>query len=185
MLRQREPRVVDKAFLAFVRTKPCCSCGQFPPAVQAAHIRMACPELDKRAVGLGEKPDDRWAVPLCVAEHLDNPNAQHKGSERAFWKRVGVDPFAVAMALYAEFRPDGPPSDSGPKVRRRKRKRLNITTKRFGRVRVGEQHSWGDGRSTGSFIFTGNKLKPKMKWPKQRLRSASRWPQGRKIRSKQ
>lgn len=101
-LRQRQPRVEDKAFLAFVRARPCCVCGVFYP-IQAAHIRNSSPEHNKRATGLGERPDDKWTVPLCVGCHLDAPDSQHRVGERAFWSRVGVDPFAVAQRLYAEF----------------------------------------------------------------------------------
>jgi hypothetical protein len=53
-LRQREPRVEDEAFLAFVRTHLCAACGA-PPPNHAAHIAMACPERGKRATGFGEK----------------------------------------------------------------------------------------------------------------------------------
>ena len=132
-LRQREPRVEDKAFLAFVRTHRCAACGA-PPPNHAAHIRMACPALGKRSVGTAEKPDDRWAVGLCRECHQDGPQAQHKGSEAAFWRRVRVNPFAVAQALYEAFTtakatgfPKRPSqvkraTDSGPKVRRPKRK---------------------------------------------------------------
>lgn len=64
---------------------------------------MACPERGKRSTGMGERPSDRWAVPLCPDCHLDGPDAQHKGSERAFWDRAGVDPFEVAAQLWDEF----------------------------------------------------------------------------------
>jgi hypothetical protein len=102
-LRQRQPRVEDKAFLAFVRRQPCCVCGAFPP-VQAAHLRQACPERGKRATGLGERPDDRWVVGLCAPCHLDGPGALHKVGEEKFWCRAGIDPFEIAATLYAEFR---------------------------------------------------------------------------------
>ena len=102
-LRQREPRKSNAAFLAFVRRQRCCACGEFPP-VQAAHVRMASPECGKRATGIGERPDDRWSVPLCARCHLDGPDALHKVGEERFWKRAGVDPFALAAALYEEFR---------------------------------------------------------------------------------
>ncbi len=160
-LRQRQPRVEDKAFLAFVRTRRCCSCGAPPPS-HAAHIRMACRERGKRETGKGERPSDRYATPMCQTCHLDGPGAQHKGPEAAFWRRVGVDPFAVAAALYAEFtsahasRSPKRPSQAkgatywGAKVRRPKRKR------------------------PAHFTFAADKSKPKMK--SRPLRSASRWP---------
>lgn len=101
-LRQRQPRVEDKAFLAFVRRRRCCGCGEWPP-VQAAHLRGACPERDKRQTGKGEKSSDRWTVPLCARCHLDAPDSLHRTSEETFFRRIGIDPFAMADALYAEF----------------------------------------------------------------------------------
>jgi hypothetical protein len=84
-------------------------------------------------------------VPLCPDEHLNGPGAQHRGAERAFWRRVGIDPFAIATALYEEFlashpakssgRPKEaarvkPATDSGVKVRRSDRKRRRGSTRR-------------------------------------------------------
>lgn len=77
-------------------------CGRMPS--QAAHIRFTNPEYpQKRAVGIGEKPSDRWCINLCVGCHLDDPDSQHKVGEEAFWARVGVDPFRVADELWREF----------------------------------------------------------------------------------
>lgn len=100
-LRQRQPRIADKPFLDFVRRQKCCVCGRWP--AEAAHVRMACPERGKRETGKGERPSDRWAVPLCSGCHREDRDAQHGGGERRFWERVGADPFAVAERLYAEF----------------------------------------------------------------------------------
>lgn len=102
-LRQREPRITDKAFLAFVHTKPCCACGTFSD-VQAAHLRRPCLERGKRATGLGERPNDFWSVPLCRGCHLDSPNSLHRTSEEVFFARLKIDPFALAADLYEEFR---------------------------------------------------------------------------------
>ena len=102
-LRQRDPRVECPAFLAFVRRHACSACGA-PAPNQAAHLRFTDPRYpEKRAVGIGEKPSDRWAVPLCAECHLDAPDAQHKVGEHEFWKRVGVNPFELAANLYAQF----------------------------------------------------------------------------------
>lgn len=106
-LRQRQPRVKDAAFLAFVRTRKCCVCGRWP--THAAHVKMGCPERGKRPAGAGEKSDDRWAVPLCPGCHQDDPGAQHRvGDEEKFWRVAGVDPFQVAADLYAEFKGELP-----------------------------------------------------------------------------
>lgn len=99
---QRNPREECPAFLAFVRRKPCCACHAPAPS-QAAHIRMASRAAGKRSTGMGEKPSDRWAVPLCSDCHLDSPEAQHKVGEQVFWYRVGVDPCSLAATLWAQF----------------------------------------------------------------------------------
>lgn len=98
-LRQRQPRVKDTAFLAFVRTHQCTTCGKGPPS-QAAHIRMGSLAYDKRSTGAGEKPSDKWAVSLCVGCHLGE---QHRMGERIFWEQHRIDPFAVAQRLYKMF----------------------------------------------------------------------------------
>lgn len=101
-VRQRQPRVECPAFLEFVRSHPCCVCGA-PPKSQAAHLRMQSLEWGKRETGKGERPSDRWANPLCQECHLDGPDSQHKLGEKKFWSQVGIDPFALASALYDQF----------------------------------------------------------------------------------
>jgi len=99
-LRQRQPRNRNDKHLSMVRTMPCCcGCGRPAPS-EAAHIRgnWACPE--KPSIGMQEKPDDKWTVPLNAWCHRDGPDAQHKGSEKAFWLRVGKDPFVIAKRLW-------------------------------------------------------------------------------------
>lgn len=92
---QRQPRLRDSRFLAFVRTKPCAACGKPGPS-DAAHIRMASKAHDKRYVGLGEKPDDRWCVPLCRGCH----RKQHAMAEPMFWHTLGKNPLNIAAELY-------------------------------------------------------------------------------------
>lgn len=101
-LRQRQPRIEDKAFLAFVRQHRCLSCGCAPP-VQAAHLRGPCLELGKRQTGKGEKPSDRWALPLCPDCHLDKNYSLHRMGEQRFFARIGINPFEEAAKLYAAF----------------------------------------------------------------------------------
>jgi hypothetical protein len=103
-LRQREPRLIDEGFLAFVRTKSCAFCGAKP--VQAAHIRMADLTRGKPFTGR-MRPDDRWCTPLCQWCHLDGPEAQHKIGEERFWKIAEINPFVLAESLYAEYGGDG------------------------------------------------------------------------------
>lgn len=102
MLGQRRPREPNKAFLAFVRSKPCCVCGAHPP-VQAAHLRGANAMRGKRSTGMGERPSDRWTVPLCPACHLDGSGALHKVGEQRFFANAGLDAFAISDELWREF----------------------------------------------------------------------------------
>ena len=96
-------RVRDNGFLAFLRRQPCaCGCGAPAPS-DAAHIRMASPERGKLPTGMQVKPSDRFAVPLRRACH----ERQHSMSEARFWSERGIDPFAVADRLYAEYRGEG------------------------------------------------------------------------------
>lgn len=92
---RKRQRATDRSHLQWIRTLPCVITGERP--VDAAHIRYADPIYGKRETGKGEKPDDRWAVPLCRRKH----DEQHSGSERSFWARHGLDPLRIALALHA------------------------------------------------------------------------------------
>jgi hypothetical protein len=98
---QRQPRLVDPSYLAWLRKLPCCACGRQPS--EAAHLRMGNLAIDKRPTGMGEKPSDFWATPLCSWCHRDDPQSQHNIGEKDFWVRLGIDPFALAIKLYAEY----------------------------------------------------------------------------------
>lgn len=92
---KKRQRVEDDAHLKWLRTLPCVISGERP--VDAAHVKYADPVYGKRAVGMQEKPDDRWCLPLARRLHDD----QHKGNEREFWARHGLDPLRIALALHA------------------------------------------------------------------------------------
>lgn len=109
-VRQRQPRIEDPAHLAYVRTLPCLICGS--PWTEAAHIRAASLPHGKRYTGKAEKPSDCWAVPLCSHHHRE----QHSTSELAWWASYGLDPFVIAIALYAAR-----PGADKPKRERQKR----------------------------------------------------------------
>lgn len=91
---QKQPRVMDDAHLKWIRTLPCILTGRRP--VDACHIRYSDPKFYKRETGRGEKPDDKWVVPMCRDMH----DTQHSMNERAFWARHKIDPVAVAAALF-------------------------------------------------------------------------------------
>ena len=92
----RRPRVHSEKHLDFVRSLPCVVCGD-PTTTEAAHIRFGFEAIGKRPVGIGEKPDDLWTVPLCSAHH----RMQHQSNERNFWQAFNRDPILIALALWA------------------------------------------------------------------------------------
>ena len=96
----RIPRAIDRReskpnlrkrlqHLAFVRQLPCVACGKAAPS-QAAHVRTGTDG------GVGVKPGDRYAVPLCTACHTK----QHRIGELTFWSALRIDPLNVALRLW-------------------------------------------------------------------------------------
>ena len=66
--------------LAFVRQLPCVACGKAAPS-DAAHVRTGTDG------GVGMKPGDRYAVPLCVACHA-KPTARTKTPQSPSIRRI-------------------------------------------------------------------------------------------------
>jgi len=75
--------------LAFVRQLPCVACGKAAPS-DAAHERTGTDG------GVGVKPSDRYAVPLCSVCHAK----QHRLGELTFWSALRIDPLNVALRLW-------------------------------------------------------------------------------------
>lgn len=104
-VRQREPRVRDKAYLGFVAKLPCIACavrGVRTWPVEVAHIKCGVPEAGWRAFGASEKSHDARTAPLCRTCHREGPNAQHAnrgGSERDWWNSLGIFPPDFCDAL--------------------------------------------------------------------------------------
>ncbi len=98
-LRQRDPRQHDERHLVYVRLQPCCIPGCHRPA-EAAHLRMKEAAAGKDSTGMGEKPHDKFTVPLCGHHHRTDRDAQHQSNERKWWERQGIDPWAIAAALW-------------------------------------------------------------------------------------
>ena len=88
----------DRAYLDQIRQLPCLKCGM--DRCEAAHLRMQSAAHGKRS-GIGKKPDDRWAVPLCAGCHRQDRGAQHRVGELVFWTLLGINPLLVASKLYA------------------------------------------------------------------------------------
>ena len=78
---KRQSRWKSQAHLTHVRKHACVNCGS-TANVQAAHVRM------NSGAGIGQKPDDWRAVPLCGGSHLVEGchTEQHRVGEPNFWK---------------------------------------------------------------------------------------------------
>lgn len=94
-MRLKHPRIKDDAHLTFVRSLPCASCGN-NTSCEAAHLRLGNLKYGKQHTGMGEKPSDRWTLPLCSLCHRE----QHAGDEGLFWAVRGINPWVLAMTLH-------------------------------------------------------------------------------------
>jgi DNA recombination protein Rad52 len=82
-------RVRNKEHLRAVAKEPCLVCGRRPS--QAHHLKYLQPR------GLGVKPSDEFAVPLCRLHHRALHDA---GDEEAWWHQQKVDPVTEAERLW-------------------------------------------------------------------------------------
>lgn len=118
ILRQREPRVRDKAYLGFVAGCKCIVCAVYGITrrpVEVAHCKTGYPQSGWRSFGISEKAHDGRTTPLCALHHREGPQAQHKnvwGGERNFWEHHGIYPPDFCEALYAAFQA----GDNGERV---------------------------------------------------------------------
>jgi hypothetical protein len=100
-LRQRQPPVRDAGYLKWLRAQRCaCGC-QIGPPCDAAHLRAMSFQHGKSITGIGQKPDDKWALPLKHSHHM----AQHAhGDELGWWQAHGVsDPHALCIEYYKRY----------------------------------------------------------------------------------
>jgi hypothetical protein len=93
-------RLRDKEHRRFVATQPCLLCGRAPS--DPHHLRFAQPRA------LGRKVSDEFTVPVCRLHHRE---IHRHGNEAAWWARVGIEPMAVALALWSESHPLGGPAE--------------------------------------------------------------------------
>jgi hypothetical protein len=67
--------------LGFIRQLSCVACGKAAPS-EAAHVRIGTDS------GVGMKPGDRYAVPLCTTCHAK----QQRICELSCLSALGIDP---------------------------------------------------------------------------------------------
>jgi hypothetical protein len=94
-------RYRDKGHLKFVALQACLVCGRQPS--DPHHLGFTQPRA------LGRKVSDKFAVPLCRTHHRE---VHRSGNEAEWWKTYGLDPLAVASALWGQTRPVRPAAQS-------------------------------------------------------------------------
>lgn len=65
-----------------------------------------------KSSGMGQRPDDKWALPLKHMHHM----AQHySGNELEWWAAHGVDdPFALCIDYYRRYKNITGATNGGP-----------------------------------------------------------------------
>ena len=92
----KEGRVRDRAHMARLAGLACSVPGCKTRSIQVHHLTCG-PEAKAR----GLKAGDCWTVPVCVRHHGE---LHGRGDEREWWAALGIDPIALAGALWAESR---------------------------------------------------------------------------------
>jgi hypothetical protein len=87
-------RIRDRDHVRFVAQQTCLVCGRQP--CDAHHLRFA------QSRALARKVSDEFTVPLCRGHHRE---LHRHGDETAWWQKLGLDPTAVARALWLETHP--------------------------------------------------------------------------------
>lgn len=90
---KRETRFRSQRHLTHVRGHACVVCDASAP-IEAAHVRLGS------GAGMGQKPHDYLAVPLCGGADGCHPK-QHRMGEETFWRKAEKDPQAIIAALIA------------------------------------------------------------------------------------
>lgn len=167
-LRQRQPRLLNPAYLAWLRLQSCaCGCLSLPPS-DAAHIRAPSLIHGKEFTGR-QKPSDHWAVPLRHDHHM----AQHAfGSEVEWWAAHGKDPFRTAISYNRSYLNETGKSAIGKPAR----SRLGKGAKPYSKARVSKPRP----ASKRSRTAAAGHPRPKAKIAFRR----NPWPKGRKIHSR-
>lgn len=96
---QRQPRQRDNGYLQALRRLPCCIGWGCEGRVEAAHIRYSNPAVGRINPGMQQKPDDRFATPLCQGHH----RSQHATKEAEWWRAWGLCPDGLSAMLYAAY----------------------------------------------------------------------------------
>ena len=86
-----------KDYLSWLHTLPCCISGQY--GVEAAHTSTAEPFYGHWGRAKGTKAPDIFALPLSADMHRES----HSGNEVEWWRGKGINPWVLALTLYAIY----------------------------------------------------------------------------------
>ena len=89
----------DPKYLDWLHKLPCVVTGYTGDRIQAAHLRAASQEWNKRHTGMAEKSSDRWCLPLRDDIHAE----QHAMGEMEFWKDKGIDPHLLCAKIHMAY----------------------------------------------------------------------------------
>lgn len=106
VIRQREPREREQAYLLWIKRLPCVACavgGRARFGSEAMHCKLPIAAHGWRGWGHGEKSNDRNCTPGCAAHHRTGRDAQHAVGERQYWDRLGICPACLCEALNAAY----------------------------------------------------------------------------------
>lgn len=92
--RFRERPGMSDDHLALIRQMPCCVCERAAPS-DPHHLKSHTGER-----GIGLRSTDKWAVPMCRADHDEVERAGTR-NERQWFLDHGVDAHELAQALWA------------------------------------------------------------------------------------
>ena len=109
------PPVVDHAYRAWVRQRPCLLAARDPPscsgylrvpssryAIEFAHVRSR-----------GARGGDHQAVPLCQAHHRTGGHALHRMGRKSFEQYWDLSLAREAQALWAQYQAEQEPFGEG------------------------------------------------------------------------
>ena len=84
----------SKAYLDYIRGLPCAICGG---EAEPHHWRKGA------LAGVGLKPDDCFAIPLCAEHHTLGKDAVHNIGHAAFAERFRIDPWRMIAFLMKDW----------------------------------------------------------------------------------
>lgn len=110
---RRKPGDVDRAYVAWVKTLPCCVCVKEGPEYQrhgiSGGLYEGCVQTSPTEAhhagdhAYGRRAPDRTAIPLCGHEHHREGSDSAHVLGKHFWAHHGIDRDALIARLNQEY----------------------------------------------------------------------------------